>query len=148
MSQIHSVNEAYTLTVNSTALAEQGEPNNDAERATPLAPGRAISAFLVGPLNDPGALDDWYRIDADRDGELAIDIDMSQGIASSVKLFDVNRREIDRRSAGRGERFRFQPKVRRGVYHLKVGSIHNVAAAGDSEVPQWLTRPYVITLAQ
>jgi hypothetical protein len=145
--QIHGASEPYTLTTSSTALAEAGEPNNDAERATPLAPGRAVSAFLAGPLNDPMALDDWYRIDARRDGDVAIDIDMSQGIAPVAKLFDVNRREVTRQSAGSGERFRFQAKVRRGVYHLKLGSIHRVPAAGENEPPQSLTRPYVITLA-
>jgi hypothetical protein len=145
--QIHGANEAYTLTTSATPLAEAGEPNNDAERAMPLVPGRAVSAFLAGPLNDPGAIDDWYRIDARRDGDMAIDIDMSQGIVPMVKLFDVNRREVTRQSAGAGERFRFQAKVRRGVYHLKLGSIHRVPAAGENDPPQALTRPYVITLA-
>jgi hypothetical protein len=145
--QIHGVNEAYTLTLASTALAEEGEPNNNAGDATPLAPGRSISAFIANAMNDPTVLEDWYRIDARRDTDLAIDIDMSQGVAGLARLFDTNRRQVAQQSAGRGERFRFQAKVRPGVYHLQLRSMHAVPSAGSGDPPVWLTRPYVISLA-
>lgn len=146
IAQYYSSNDVYTLTTSAAPVADAGEPNDDGAHATALVPGRPIAAFLAGPLNDLDALQDWYRVDAHQDGELAVDIDMSQGIASSVKLFDANRHEVQRQSAGAGERFQFRVRVRRGVYHLQLTCIYGVRVVGLGEPPPHITRPYTITL--
>ncbi|HEX2659969.1 MAG TPA: hypothetical protein VHU40_16915 [Polyangia bacterium] len=136
----------YTLTTTLNPMNEPNEPNDTAEQAKPLLPGRTISAFLGTPMNGPDARNDWYRVDVARDGDLLIDFDMAQGCAPIVKLFDMNRHEVYRQSAGRGERFRFQTRVKRGTYHLQVDSIYRMPEAGDNEPAIWLTRPYTIAM--
>jgi hypothetical protein len=146
--QVHGANEPYTLTLAATALTEPGEPNGDFEQATPLKEGGYVEAFLSNAANDPSALDDWYRVDVRGDGNLMLDMDMSQDIAPTLKVLTETRRPVGGKSGARGERIQLPVRVQRGIYYVRVGTYHAVPSAGDGAPPTWLTRPYKLTVSR
>lgn len=148
VSQVHGVNEPYTLTLAANALAEPGEPNGDVERATPLKEDGFVQAYLSNPANDPAALNDWYRLDVKQDGNLMLDVDMSQDIAPVVEVVTAMRRPVVRKSGARSERIQVPVRVQRGSYYVRVGTYHSVASAGAGDPPTWLTRPYKLTVSR
>ena len=103
VSQIHGANEPYTLTLSASALTEPGEPNGELERATPLAENGFVEAYLSNPANDPSALNDWYRVDVKQDGNLTLDVDMSQDIAPVLEV-EVRDATAGRPQDGRAQR--------------------------------------------
>src|SRR5207253_10029263 len=145
VSQIYGVNEPYMLALASGPLVDASEPNGDLEHATPVADGGSVQAFLSNAANDPTSLPDWYRIDVARDRNLTLDVDMSDGIAPHVELFNANRRELTRQSGGPGERIQLVARVPRGTYYVKVGSTYGVPRAGQGALPPWLVRPYTLS---
>ena len=148
VSQIHGVNEPYTLTLTASALTEPGEPNGELERATPLAENGFVEAYLSNPANDPSALNDWYRVDVKQDGNLMLDVDMSQDIAPVLEVKSAMRRPVARKSGARSERIQLPVHVQRGSYYVRVGTYHAVASAGSGDPPTWLTRPYKLTISR
>lgn len=148
VSQVHGANEPYTLTLAATPLIEPGEPNGDVERATPLKENGFVQAFLSTPANDPSALNDWYRVDVKQDGDLLLDVDMSQDIAPTVEVLTATRRPVARKSGARSERIQLPLRVQRGSYYVRVGTYHAVASAGEGDPPTWLTRPYKLTVSR
>jgi hypothetical protein len=147
--QVHGVDETYTLTVDSGVLAEAGEPNNELETATPLAIGGSAAGFLARPLNDEAAAIDWYRVELPSAGGFSLDVDMSQGVSSRVTLFDANRKDIARKSGGRGERYQHTfKKLAAGTYFLKIDSMHTLDESGGGALPEALTRAYTITASR
>jgi hypothetical protein len=148
VSQVHGANEPYTLTLAASALTEPGEPNGDFERATPLDDNGFVQAFLSNAANDPSALNDWYRVDVRQDGNLVLDVDMSQDIAPVLEVLTAARRPVGRKSGARSERIQMPLRVQRGSYYIRVGTYHAVASAGDGDPPTWLTRPYKLTVSR
>ncbi len=149
ISQIHGAFEAYTLAMTAGPLAEPGEPNGGYEQATLIPPSGTTTGFMGNPVNDRTAADDWYRIDVTSDGPLSITIDMSQNIAPTAELLDVNRRRIARQNGNGGERIQLQvANVRRGMHYLRLGSIHGIPDSGTGDLQQHLTRPYSITVSR
>jgi hypothetical protein len=148
VSQVHGASEPYTLTLAASALTEPGEPNGEIERATPLAENGFVQAYLSNPANDPAALNDWYRVDVTRDGNLTLDCDMSQDIAPVLEVKTAMRRPVVRKSGARSERIQVPVRVQRGTYYVRVGTFHGVASAGAGDPPTWLTRPYKLTLSR
>ena len=148
VSQVHGVNEPYTLTLAANALTEPGEPNGDVERATPLKEDGFVQAYLSNPANDPAALNDWYRVDVARDGKMILDVDMSQDIAPVVEVVTAMRRPVARKTGARSERIQLPVRVQRGSYYVRVGTYHAVASAGEGDPPTWLTRPYKLTVSR
>ncbi|MFQ5913547.1 MAG: PPC domain-containing protein [Nitrospinota bacterium] len=57
----------YELTLAFTATADDGEPNNSRETASPIAVGKPVQANIL-PRNDA----DWYRLEVERQGELQV----------------------------------------------------------------------------
>ena len=148
VSQIHGANEPYTLTLAASQLTEPGEPNGDFERATPLKENGFVQAFISNAANDPSALNDWYRVDVRADGNLMLDVDMSQDIAPVVEVLSAARRPVGRKSGARSEHIQLPLRVQRGSYYVRVGSVHSVARAGGGDPPTWLTRPYKLTVSR
>jgi len=148
VAQVHAADEPYTLTLTATALTEPGEPNGDFERATPLNDNGVVQAFLSNAANDPSALNDWYRVDVRQDGNLMLDVDMSQDIAPVVEVLTAARRPLGRKSGARSERIQLPLRVQRGSYYVRIGTYHSVASAGDGDPPTWLTRPYKLTVSR
>ena len=148
VSQVHGVNEPYTLTLAANALAEPGEPNGDVERATPLKEDGFVQAYLSNPANDPAALNDWYRVDIGHDGKMILDVDMSQDIAPVVEVVTAMRKPVARKTGARSERIQLPLPVQRGSYYVRVGTYHSVASAGEGDPPTWLTRPYKLTVSR
>ena len=148
VSQVHGANEPYTLTLAASALTEPGEPNGDLERATPLKDDGFVQAFLSNPANDPSALNDWYRLDVRQDGNLMLDVDMSQDIAPVLEVKTAMRKPVARKSGARSERIQLPLRVQRGSYYVRVGTYHSVASAGAGDPPSWLTRPYKLTVSR
>jgi len=148
VAQVHGANEPYTLTLTATALTEPGEPNGDFERATPLQENGFVQAFLSNAANDPSALNDWYRVDVRQDGNLMLDVDMSQDIAPVLEVLTATRRPVGRKNGARSERIQLPLRVQRGSYYVRVGTYHSVASAGGGDPPTWLTRPYTLTVSR
>lgn len=148
VAQVHGANEPYTLTLAARALTEPGEPNGDFERATPLEENGFVQAFLSNAANDPSALNDWYRVDVRQDGNLMLDVDMSQDIAPVVEVLTAARRPVGRKNGARSERIQLPVRVQRGSYYVRVGTYHSVASAGVGDPPTWLTRPYKLTVSR
>jgi len=145
VSQVYGVNEPYMLATTAAALPEPGEPNGDIERATMLVPGTPVQAFMSASANDPSAVIDWYRVDVARDGDLTLDLDMSQGVAPVIELFDANRRPLGRKGGAQGERIQLVVRVQRGTHYIRLSSVYALPAAGTGELPAWLARPYTLT---
>jgi hypothetical protein len=148
VSQVHGANEPYTLTLAASALTEPGEPNGDLERATPVEENGFVQAYLSNPANDPSGLNDWYRIDVKQDGNLMLDVDMSQDIAPLLEVKTAMRRPVGRKTGARSERIQLPVRVQRGSYYVRVGTYHFVASAGAGDPPTWLTRPYKLTVSR
>lgn len=64
--------QPFSLTFTFKASGDGVEPNNSFGQATPLPLGETLAAAIL-PKNDV----DWYRIDVDKQGELAIEITQS-----------------------------------------------------------------------
>jgi hypothetical protein len=148
ISQVHGVNEAYTLALATGPLVEPTEPNGSFEQATALPASGQITGFMGNTLNDPAGLEDWYRVEVGQDGELGLTLDMSQDIAPLVDVFDGNRKRLERKSGGRGERIQASARVRRGTHFIRVSSVHTVPFVGRGEPAGWLTRPYTLTVTR
>jgi hypothetical protein len=148
IAQGHGVEESYTVSLETVAIAEAGEPNDDSGAATALPEAGSIQGFMAQVAGAPAALTDWYKIEVTRAGPLKIDVDMSPDIAAIAELYDANQKKVARKGGGRGERFALETKVKPGVYTLKLGSGHTVEAAGKGELPAALTRPYTITTSR
>ena len=70
---------------------------------------------------------------------------MSQDIAARVEILNANRRAVNRKSGGRGERIQVVTHVQRGTYYVRIYTIHDLASAGRGDLPPWLDRPYTLT---
>ena len=146
VSNIYSgVQGPYTLTLSSTPLAEPSEPNGDMESATLLKEGGSVKAFMSQAANDPSSINDWYRIDVHHDGNLSLDVDMSQGVVPQVEIFNANRKPVHRQGGARGERIQVVTRVPRGTYYVRVYTYSSQASAGQGDLPPWLDRPYTLT---
>jgi hypothetical protein len=143
--QSKNLPQAYTLTVDTTPLAEPAEPNGDMATATPLALGATATGFLARPLNDEAISQDWYRVEV-TGSTLSIDVDLSQDVSSRVSLFSAEGKDKARAGGGRGEGYQHTfTKLVPGTYYLKVDSMHTLVESGRDEVPQSLVRPYRLT---
>ncbi len=148
VSQVHGANEPYTLTLAATQVTEPGEPNGDLDHATPLTENGFVQAFMSNPANDPSALEDWYRVDVKADGNLTLDVDMSQDVSPHIKVLSAMRRPVGARSGAPGERIQLPLRVQRGSYYVRIGSVVGVPSAGRGDPPSWLTRPYKLTISR
>jgi hypothetical protein len=148
VSQVHGVNEPYTLTLTAAELTEPGEPNGEYDRATPIKENGFVQAYLSNAANDPSALNDWYRVDVKNDGNLLLDVDMSQDIAPVIEVLNANRRPVGRKSGARSEHVQLPLRVQRGSYFVRIGTYHGVPSAGGGNPPTWLTRPYKLTVSR
>lgn len=146
VSWVHNVPESYTLTLSSTALVEPGEPNGDLESATLLKEGGSVKAFMSNAANDPSSISDWYRIDVHHDGNLSLDVDMSQGVVPQVDVFNANRRPLHHQTGARGERIQVVTRVQRGTHYVRVSTYSGLESAGKGELPPRLDRPYTLTV--
>jgi hypothetical protein len=129
-------------------MVDPGEPNSDMNQATPLREGTPLQAFMSRAANDPGSVNDWYRLDVTRDGPLTLDLDMSQQIAPVIEVFNANRRKVAHKSGTRSERIQASAQVQRGTYYILIRSIHNVPSSGDGDLPPWIARPYVLSVTR
>ena len=155
VSQVHGVNEPYTLTLAANALAEPGEPNGDVERATPLKEDGFVQAYLSNPANDPAALNDWYRLDVKQARKPDAKNDPGRRHESGHRAGRGGRDRdasspVARKSGARSERIQLPLRVQRGSYYVRVGTYHSVASAGAGEGNPltWLTRPYKLTVSR
>jgi hypothetical protein len=140
------ITDTYTLTLTTAPLPDEGEPNGEMAKATPLREGGSVTAFMSEVANDPVALNDWYRIDVTHAGPVTIDVDMSPGVAPQIDVFDDDRKRVGGRFGDRGERIHVSMNLHRGVYFAKVGSFFGMSSAGAGELAARLTKPYTISV--
>lgn len=80
----------FTLAVDFTASADQGEPNPNFGMATPLALGQPLQATIL-PAGDR----DWYAFDVDHHGELRLIIsDVPDTVAVDVRIWTANKETL------------------------------------------------------
>ncbi|MBX2997905.1 MAG: PPC domain-containing protein [Caldilineaceae bacterium] len=78
--------DPYTLTINFTPAVDANEPNNNFGAAAELGIDRSVQANIL-PVGDV----DWYGLQADRSGELQIDVsDVAPNLDIVFRLWNAN----------------------------------------------------------
>jgi hypothetical protein len=147
VTQVHSDEDAYTLTLTAAPLNDPFEPNNISDLAKPIALGTPHKAFLASAANEDSH-HDWYSVQVTEAGVLRADVDMSQDVATRVRIFDSNRKRVAYESGSRGERVQTEAKVVPGIYYIQLDSVHGLKHGNEGQLPQMVTRPYVLTVQQ
>ena len=139
----------YTIALTAEPITEPTEPNGSFEMATALPEsGGDVTAFLARPFNDPGLVEDWYRVELTRPGPFTVDVDMSQDVAPRVDLFDQRRKRLRVESGQKGERIQLARDLPAGVYYIKVDANSHVHESAAGEPMQHVVRPYRITTSR
>ncbi|MHA1554857.1 MAG: caspase family protein [Alphaproteobacteria bacterium] len=111
--------DLFRLDLTYIAQPDQYEPNNGQADAAPLTPGRTV-LFNILPRGDT----DWFRIEVDSAGELAVLIDESpKDLDLHFRVWDANRKVVrdwvaPYRKGGVAEGFADLPRA--GTYYLEV----------------------------
>lgn len=89
--------DPYRITLSFEATRDDGEPDNEWQLASPIELGKAVAAAIM-PRGDV----DWYRIDAESQGVLRVDVsETPENLKMTFRVYDSKRATI-RAEAVRG----------------------------------------------
>lgn len=146
--------QTYRLTITPTPIEDVDEPNDGPERAVSVQAGGSYQAFISPALNDPTHREDWYRLDVHEPGTYQVVLDEAPAeVQFEVHAFDADHQKLFRKkSRNDGATLRFEMEVSQPgttflqVNHAKISV--SVTTFGRGELPEFLTRPYRLTISR